>query len=81
MSVTVTVYKVEVAGPALTTALLLALNPVAGLQRYLLPPVAVNVVESPKQMGFLAGVMLGLGSALTVTIMESLRKQVSAPRE
>jgi hypothetical protein len=48
--VTVTVYEVVPAGEAVGFAVVVLLNPAAGLQEYVPPPVAESVVELPLQM-------------------------------
>jgi type IV secretory pathway VirB9-like protein len=58
-SVTVTWYWVVIAGEAITEAVFVTLNPVAGVQLYVTPPVAAKVVFSPGQIAV---------SALSVTV-------------
>jgi hypothetical protein len=51
---------------AVTLAPVVADRPVAGLQAYVLPPVAVSVVDEPLQMATLEPPLM-VGNAFTVT--------------
>ena len=70
--VPVTVYEVVEAGLAFTFAPVVALNPVAGLQVYVLAPPAVSGAEAPLQT--VPGVTVIVGNGLTETT------EVTVPR-
>jgi hypothetical protein len=59
---------VVASGLAVTAAVLVADNPVAGLQLYVLAPLAVNVILLPEKMVAELGVTTTAGSGLTVTV-------------
>ena len=65
--VPVTVYVVVIVGVAVTVAPVVALNAVAGLQVYVVAPLAVSPVEDPLQIDGAAGVTVTVGPAETVT--------------
>jgi hypothetical protein len=61
----VTVYVVVTVGLATGLAIFVALNPADGVQLYVVPPVAVIVVEEPAQIATLLPA-LAVGVAITV---------------
>ena len=69
-----------VIGPAITTAVFVADNPVEGDHTYeLAPPLAVSVCVSPEAMITLVGAMLIAGTAFTVLVITLLLKDEPAP--
>ena len=76
-SVTRTVYVVVADGEASGLLILTSDNPVAGLQKYVVPPPAFNVVNDPLQMvsSFPASAV-GKGFIVTVTLLAMLLVQV-----
>jgi len=69
--VPVTVYVVELPGFAVTVDPVVALNPVEGVQLYVVPPEAVSVVEVPEQMVAELTVTVGLGLTVTAEVLSS----------
>ncbi len=65
--VPVIVYIVVLGGLALTLEPVVALNPVPGLQLYVVAPLAVSVVGDPEQM--VDELTFTVGVALTVTVV------------
>jgi hypothetical protein len=63
----VTVYVLVEAGLAVTLAPVVADRPVAGAQLYVVPPLAVNVVDAPAQIATLEPALI-VGTELTVTV-------------
>ena len=55
-------------GEAVTVEPVVLLNPVDGLHAYIFAPLAVRVVDCPKQIESLFAVILTLGKGLTVTV-------------
>lgn len=76
--VPVTVYTVVTVGLAVTLAPVVALNPVAGDQLYVVAPLAVRVVELPRQIVCEATVTAGGGETVTVVVTGAL-VQVPVP--
>ena len=67
ISVPVTVYVVVEVGDAVTDEPVVLLNPVEGLQLYVLAPLAVRVVDCPAQIAT-GGLTVTTGSGLTVKV-------------
>ena len=67
-SVTITVYVVLAVGVAVTVEPVVALNPVEGLQAYVVPPAAVSVELPPRQTDAGEAVAVAMGLELTVTV-------------
>jgi len=55
-------------GLAVTEAPVVALSPVAGAQVYVLAPLAVMITDPPAQIAGALGVLVTVGSGLTVTV-------------
>ncbi len=70
----VTVYEVVTVGDAVTLAAVVELNPVAGLQLYVVAPLAVRVVLPPEQME-VEGLTVTVGEVVTVTVTGTLDEQ------
>jgi hypothetical protein len=70
--VPVTVYVVEAAGPAFTTGPLDVFNPMAGDHAYVEAPLAIIVIESPKQIVAEVGLKDNAGTATTVIVIEAV---------
>ena len=66
-----TVYVMVMVGFAVTVEPVVALNPAAGAQEYVVAPPAVNSCESPSQIVAVAGVTVTIGEGLT--LMASVR--------
>jgi hypothetical protein len=66
--VPVIVYVVVTVGEAETVAPVVALNPVAGAQAYVLAPLAVMLTELPLQIVGAAGFLVTVGKGFTVTV-------------
>ena len=64
-----------VLGLAFGLAIVALLNPVVGLQLYVVAPVAVNVVEEPAQIGLEPLVAFTVGIAVTVTVDVAVLEQ------
>jgi len=69
--VTVTVYVVVTAGLATGFAIVVELNPAAGVQLYDVPPLAFNVADDPVQM-LTSLPASAAGSGITVTVTTSV---------
>ena len=67
-TVPVTVYKVVVAGLAVTVAPVVALKPDAGLQLYVVAPLAVSTTLLPAHIVGLEGVTVSGGGWVKVTL-------------
>lgn len=74
--VPVTVYVTEAAGVAITEAPVVLFKPVAGLQAYVVAPLATRPVFEPEQIAEEGGVTITTGAAPTVTITVLLLVQV-----
>ena len=77
--VPVIVYVVVTAGLAVTEAPVVALNPVAGVQLYVLAPAAVNVVELPRQMVGEFTVIVGKGFTVTEVVAVLIQPAALVP--
>jgi hypothetical protein len=67
--VPVTVYVVVTVGLATGLAILVALSPVAGLQLYVVAPLAVSPTLLPLHIPGLAGITVTVGVGFTVTVI------------
>ena len=66
-SVHVTVYVVAIVGFAVGLEIVTELKPEEGLQEYVVPPFAVSETLEPEQVEETGGVILAVGSGLTIT--------------
>ena len=61
-------------GSAVTPDPVVAVRPVAGVHEYVVPPVAVSVVDEPLQIATFEPALM-VGSAFTVTVTDDLLLQ------
>jgi hypothetical protein len=81
-SVTVTVYVVDAVGDAVTVALLVVFNPVAGDQLYVTPPFAESTTLPPPQISAAVDgdiAMAGSGFTVTSFVAEPTQPLASVP--
>ena len=76
VAVPVTVYVTLLNGPAVTMAVLVADNPVAGVHAYVLAPLAESVCVRPEEIVILVGAIATVGNNLTVAVTVLLVKSV-----